>query len=103
MTSFIFFLFMNVNSADQGAESNVLSAFDCKVQGRKDLAGHEGKAPAAFFVSASNVRGDPPVELLHKWRTGARAAGVNYGRDTRQHYMHRKSDAVMADDRLLAN
>ncbi|CAJ1422689.1 unnamed protein product [Effrenium voratum] len=38
------------------AESNVLSAFDCKVQG------------------------DPPVELLHKWRTGARAAGVNYGR-----------------------
>ncbi|CAK9008568.1 unnamed protein product [Durusdinium trenchii] len=38
------------------AESNILSAFDCKIQG------------------------DPPVEVLHKWRTGARAAGVNYGR-----------------------
>eukprot|EP00434_Breviolum_minutum_P008849 symbB.v1.2.007804.t1/scaffold485.1/size197678/7 len=41
------------------AEANILSAFDCKIQG------------------------DPPVDLLHKWRTGARAAGVNYGRELR--------------------
>lgn len=38
------------------AEANILSAFDCKIQG------------------------DLPVDLLHQWRTGARAAGVNYGR-----------------------
>eukprot|EP00930_Biecheleria_cincta_P003727 TRINITY_DN104653_c0_g1_i1.p1 TRINITY_DN104653_c0_g1~~TRINITY_DN104653_c0_g1_i1.p1 ORF type:complete len:285 (+),score=41.58 TRINITY_DN104653_c0_g1_i1:59-913(+) len=37
-------------------ESNILSAFDVKVQG------------------------DPPVDLIHSWRRGARAAGVNFGR-----------------------
>ncbi|CAE7608993.1 rluB, partial [Symbiodinium sp. CCMP2456] len=38
------------------AEGNILSAYDVKIQG------------------------DPPVELLHKWRTGAKAGGVRYGR-----------------------
>ncbi|CAE7330932.1 unnamed protein product [Symbiodinium natans] len=38
------------------AESNVLTAYDVKIQG------------------------DPPIDLLHKWRTGARAGGVKYGR-----------------------
>ncbi|CAE7292845.1 unnamed protein product, partial [Symbiodinium pilosum] len=46
------------------AESNILSAFDVKIQG----------------VSPEAERGDPPVDLLHKWRTGAKAGGVKYGR-----------------------
>ncbi|CAE8611690.1 unnamed protein product [Polarella glacialis] len=44
------------SEALQSEESNILSAFDVKIQG------------------------DPPVDLLHSWRRGARANGVDYGR-----------------------
>ena len=33
--------------------------------------------------------GDPPVELLHKWRTGAKAGGVKYGRASRTEELKR--------------
>ncbi len=38
-------------------------------------------------TSVAGGSGDPPVDLLHKWRTGARAAGVNYGRELRLQWM----------------
>jgi len=38
-------------------------------------------SPESRILSAFDVKisGDPPVDLLHKWRKGARARGINYG------------------------